>query len=87
MIKLTDHGVYLINGTTPKDTCNVPVEEARKGTIAYSILTSHNTSGNAAPVRGFSCNSGKKMLYCIICIYIYFPSQGGQREHDNQGTV
>ena len=51
MIKLTDHGVYLINGTTPKDTCNVPAEEARKGTIAYSILTSHNTSGNDSGLR------------------------------------
>ena len=51
MIKLTDHGVYLINGTTPKDTCNVPAEEARKGTIAYSILTSHNTSGNDSGLK------------------------------------
>ena len=51
MIKLTDHGVYLINGTTPKDTYPIPAEEARRGTIAYSILTSHNTSGNDAELK------------------------------------
>ncbi|MBE6621503.1 MAG: hydratase [Ruminococcaceae bacterium] len=46
MIQLTNHGVYLLDGVKPVDTCDVSPEEARKGTIAYSILTSHNTSGN-----------------------------------------
>lgn len=59
MIKLFDKGVYLINGNeivedhygadaavkakTGKDTNK---ETAKQGTMAYSILTSHNTSGN-----------------------------------------
>lgn len=57
MVKLYDGGVYLVNGTelvpeeeeakvkalTGKD---VPKEEARKGTIAWSILAQHNVSGD-----------------------------------------
>ena len=46
MVKLHNGGTYLLNGTTPADSASVSIEEARKGTIAYSILTSHNTSGN-----------------------------------------
>ena len=57
MIKLYDGGIYLVNGTeivpeaeaekvtqlTGKKPCR---EEASKGTIAYSIMKSHNISGN-----------------------------------------
>lgn len=59
MVKLSDGGVFLVNGTelipdgaealdaiaakTGKPTTK---EEAAKGTIAYGILESHNTSGN-----------------------------------------
>lgn len=59
MIKLYDTGVYLVNGKTviadDKDAANalkkvcgktVSKEEAKKSTMAYSILTKHNTSGN-----------------------------------------
>lgn len=57
MIKLHEGGVFLINGTDivdARDTERVqslagrPVnaEEAKMGTIAYSILKAHNTSGN-----------------------------------------
>lgn len=59
MIKLYDNGVYLVNGRdivedTPEGRkalehkCgNAPSkEEAAKGTMAYGILESHNTSGN-----------------------------------------
>ena len=51
MIKLYDNGVYLLNGTEiVEDTGNVqvplPKEEAAKNTMAYSILSAHNTSGN-----------------------------------------
>ena len=57
MIKLHEGGVFLINGTDivdARDTERVqslagrPVnaEEAKMGTIAYSILKDHNTSGN-----------------------------------------
>ena len=45
MIKLYDKGAFLVNGKLCE---NGPVskEEGKKGTIAYSILESHNTSGN-----------------------------------------
>ena len=45
MITVTDHGVYLKNGVTPVES-DIPAEEAKRGTMAYSILTAHNTSGN-----------------------------------------
>lgn len=57
MVKLYDGGAYLVNGTeliseeeglkvTALTGKTVNKEEAKKGTIAYSILESHNTSGN-----------------------------------------
>lgn len=59
MIKLYDNGVYLVNGTdivedngeaaaalTAKCGQAPGKEEAAKGTMAYSILKAHNTSGN-----------------------------------------
>ena len=59
MIKLYDNGVYLVNGTdivedngeaaaalTAKCGQAPSMEEAAKGTMAYSILKAHNTSGN-----------------------------------------
>ncbi len=46
MIKLEKDGIFLLNGETFTKECSVSADEARKGTIAYSILTSHNTSGN-----------------------------------------
>ncbi len=59
MIKLYDNGVYLVNGTEiAEDSAqgtailqqkygSVPEKgEAAKGTMAYKILESHNTSGN-----------------------------------------
>ena len=49
MITLTDKPVYLLNGTTLSETpgqYHVSEDEARKGTMAYSILNAHNTSGN-----------------------------------------
>ncbi len=45
MVKLTDHGVFYRNGKF-SDSDSVSVENARKNTMAYSILTSHNVSGN-----------------------------------------
>lgn len=56
MVKLYDSGVYLVNGTeiVPESeaakvqalTGAMPQkEDAKKGTIAYSILEAHNTSG------------------------------------------
>ena len=57
MIKLYDGGIYLVNGTeivpeaeaekVAQLTGSKPCpEEAAKGTIAYSIMKSHNISGN-----------------------------------------
>ncbi|MDO5520351.1 MAG: hydratase [bacterium] len=59
MIKLFDKGAFLINGTELVEETNeaasilasklgTPVfkEEAKKNTMAYSILEAHNTSGN-----------------------------------------
>lgn len=57
MVKLYEGGAYLIGGTEliPEDEAekyfsargeSVTKDEARKGTIAWSILEKHNTSGN-----------------------------------------
>ena len=42
MVKLFDKGVFFSDGKV-LDTCDVPVAEARKNTIAYNILSAHNT--------------------------------------------
>ena len=57
MIQLYDGGVYLVNGKdiVPEQEAakvqqltgkTVSKEDAKKGTIAYSILKNHNTSGS-----------------------------------------
>lgn len=57
MVKLYESGVYLVNGTEivpeyeaekvqPLTGKEVKKEDAKKGTIAYSIMEAHNTSGN-----------------------------------------
>ena len=46
MIKLHDRGAFLINGERIADSAGIAAEEAAKNTIAYSILSSHNTSGD-----------------------------------------
>lgn len=55
MVKLYDKGVYLLNGTEILESCEevaaktgrkVSREEAAKETMAYNILSEHNTSGN-----------------------------------------
>ncbi|MBE5826590.1 MAG: hydratase [Butyrivibrio sp.] len=62
MIKLYDKGAYLVNGTdlvpegeearlSSEFGKNVTKEEAIKGTIAYSILEAHNTSGNMEQLK------------------------------------
>ncbi|MGM9637034.1 MAG: hydratase [Eubacteriales bacterium] len=45
MVKLVRHGVFYENGQF-LDGAEIPAEEARKNTMAYSILTAHNHSGN-----------------------------------------
>ena len=62
MVKLYNSGAYLINGNTlieEKDIeklrsitgKDIDKEEARKGSIAYNILESHNISGNMNKLR------------------------------------
>ena len=57
MVELSNTGAYLVNGSelvfdTPENAarisgeCAISKEEAKKNTIAYGILESHNTSGN-----------------------------------------
>ena len=50
MVKLTDHGVFLENGKI-SETSSVSAADARKGTIAYSILSAHNARGNDKDMR------------------------------------
>ena len=45
MIKLTSHGVYLVDGKV-QNTASLSPADARKQTIAYSILYAHNVSGS-----------------------------------------
>ncbi|MGN0376308.1 MAG: hydratase [Suilimivivens sp.] len=64
MINVLEGGAYLVNGTEIiPDTSEAPAavksktgkdiskEEAKKGTIAYGILESHNTSGNMEKLK------------------------------------
>ncbi|ADL51158.1 hydratase [Clostridium cellulovorans] len=47
MVNLIKQGVYLCNGEYREDyKSDINIEEAKKNTIAYSILNKHNTSGN-----------------------------------------
>ena len=50
MIKLIDKKVFLKDGAIVEN-CEVPFEEARKNTIAYGILSAHNTSGDDEQLR------------------------------------
>lgn len=45
MITLHEGGIFLKNGQ-PVSDCGCSIADAKKKTIAYSILTGHNTSGN-----------------------------------------
>ena len=49
-MKLHDKGVYLVDGKLC-DTAPVSQEEARKGTMAYSILKAHNTTDDMNNLR------------------------------------
>lgn len=44
MVKLYEDGIYLLNGKNIVTECDMSKEEAKKGTVAYSILKSHNTN-------------------------------------------
>ena len=55
MVKLYNEGVFLVNGTEivpeSKASESMKKEEAKKGTIAYSILKAHNTSDNMEKLK------------------------------------
>ena len=58
MIRLHDEGVYLVNGEkiVPQGSesvqgVSVTKEEASKNTIAYGILSKHNTSGDMEKLK------------------------------------
>ncbi len=47
MVKLSEKGMFLLNGTDLVESYDgMSVEDAKKNTMAYSILEAHNTSGN-----------------------------------------
>lgn len=46
MVKLYEDGIYLLNGKNIVTGYDMSKEEAKKGTIAYSILKSHNTNSD-----------------------------------------
>ncbi len=50
MVTLYNHGVYLVNGKIENE-CALSKEEAKKGTIAYSILKEHNVSGDMSKLK------------------------------------
>ncbi|HBV3934043.1 TPA: hydratase, partial [Klebsiella quasipneumoniae] len=55
MITLHEHGVYLSqqHGIIAEQSCSFPVEKeiARKGTISWSILSSHSRSGDERKLK------------------------------------
>lgn len=52
MITLTEHGVFLdAEGMPVSQAAQLPVEEAKKQTIAYRILEAHNHSGDMEHLR------------------------------------
>jgi len=46
MVKLNNNGVFLLNGKEIAEPSSISADEAKKNTIAYRILDSHNTSGD-----------------------------------------
>ncbi len=62
-------GAYLLKGTEICDQApdNISKEEARKGTIAYGILSSHNTSGDDRKLKiKFDCITSHDITYVGI---------------------
>ena len=52
MIKLFETGAFLQNGKlVPENECGLSKEDGKKNTMAYDILQSHNTSGDAEKLK------------------------------------
>ena len=71
MIKLYDHGVCISHqhGIVPVGHPSFPVDkqEARKGTISWSILTAHNTSGDHRKLKiKFDCMASHDITFVGI---------------------
>lgn len=77
MVKLYETGAFLIGGTkliaddaqakSNPEVCNISKEEARKNTIAYSILQAHNTSGDENNLKiKFDCMASHDITYVGI---------------------
>ena len=49
-VTLHDGGIFLVDGV-PSQTAPVSAEEARRNTIAYGILSAHNTSGDDSKLK------------------------------------
>ncbi len=79
MVKLYDKGAYLVNGIhlfPENDTAQITAltgksvtkNEAKKGTITYSILKSHNTSGTMDKLKlKFDAMASHDITYVGIC--------------------
>lgn len=71
MVKLYESGVYLLNGQNIVEEKDMNLEyskeEAKKGTIAYNILKSHNVSGNMEKLNiKFDCMASHDITYVGI---------------------
>ena len=49
-VTLHDGGIFLVDGV-PSSEAPVSAEEARRQTIAYGILSAHNTSGDDSKLK------------------------------------
>ena len=60
-------GAYLVNGMEWAAEAGVSKDEAKKGTIAYGILSAHNTSGNMDRLKvKFDCITSHDITYVGI---------------------
>ena len=68
-IAVRGKGAFLLKGVTISDSApdKVTAEEAKKGTISYGILSSHNTSGNDDKLKiKFDCITSHDITYVGI---------------------
>ena len=66
-IKVKGRGAYLIGGTEIRESADVPVEQAKQGTIAYGILKDHNRSGDMEQLGiRFDCLTSHDITYVGI---------------------
>ncbi|MCR4785579.1 MAG: hydratase [Lachnospiraceae bacterium] len=66
-IKVKGRGAYLIGGTEIRESADVPMEQAKQGTIAYGILKDHNRSGDMEQLGiRFDCLTSHDITYVGI---------------------